>query len=59
MEKPCLDCDATVTFSGPGDATCSNCGLGMYLTEAGQTGRYPRPDWDPNEGFQGRRRPLS
>ena len=53
VEKPCLDCDSTVTFVGPGDATCSNCGLPMFLTETGQTGRYPRPDWEPG-GFQGR-----
>jgi hypothetical protein len=57
MEKPCLDCDAIVTFPEPGDATCPNCGLPMFLTEAGQVGRYPRPGWEPG-GIQGWKRPT-
>jgi hypothetical protein len=47
VQKPCLDCDAIVDFPEPGDATCPNCDLGMYLTESGQVGRYRGPDWDP------------
>jgi hypothetical protein len=30
VDKPCLDCDATVSFPEPGDATCPRCGLLMY-----------------------------
>jgi hypothetical protein len=52
VDKPCLDCDATVSFPEPGDATCPGCGLVMYLTDSGQVGCYPR-DWV--FGFQGRR----
>lgn len=55
-EKPCIDCQTMVTFAGPGDATCPRCGLRMYLTEAGQVGRYPSEGWEPG-GIQGRRRP--
>jgi hypothetical protein len=35
MDKPCLDCDATVTFSGPGDATGPNCVLPMFFPSRG------------------------
>jgi class 3 adenylate cyclase len=49
------DCGATVTFAGPGDATCQAYGLGMYLTESGQVGRYPSKGWQPG-GIQGRPR---
>jgi hypothetical protein len=57
VDKACLDCDATVRFLEPGDATCPNCGLPMFLTEVGQVGRYLRPGSDPG-GFQRRRPPV-
>jgi hypothetical protein len=47
FEKPCLDCGENMTFDGPGDSACDSCGLRMYMNDAGQTGRYPRPDWEP------------
>jgi hypothetical protein len=37
----------------PSDATCSSCGLRMYLTESG-IGRYPRAGWTPG-GIQGQK----
>jgi hypothetical protein len=55
VEKRCLDCDSVVTFPGSGDATCPECGLNMYMNDAGQIGRYPPADWDPG-GIQGWRR---
>jgi hypothetical protein len=46
----CVDCEAMVSFSGrPGDGTCSECGVSMYLTADGMTGRYPPEDWRPGE----------
>jgi hypothetical protein len=52
----CRDCPTVVTFARqPGDATCPNCGLVMYLTEGGELGAYPPEDWTPG-GIQGRRR---
>jgi hypothetical protein len=39
-----------------GDATCPNCGLGMFLSESGQVGRYPTPGWEPGR-IQGWKRP--
>jgi hypothetical protein len=53
FDRACLDCPATVTFPGPGDATCPKCGLRMFLTAGGQVGRYPSQDWEPG-GIQGR-----
>lgn len=43
--RACIDCREPVHFyTCPGDATCSACGLGMYLTEPdGLLGRYPGP----------------
>ena len=38
VEEPCLDCQAIVSFVGPGDGTCPHCGLRMYLTADGQVG---------------------
>jgi hypothetical protein len=35
-----------------GDATCPGCGLPMYVTKAGQVGRYPEGDWTPGYGRQ-------
>ena len=54
VEKPCVDCQTSVTFPQPGDGTCPRCGLRMFLNEAGQVGRYPAEDWQPG-GIQGRR----
>jgi hypothetical protein len=45
--RRCLDCDTIVTFPEIGDATCPGCGLRMYVTKAGQVGRYPAGDWTP------------
>lgn len=52
----CRDCPAMVTFAKkPGDATCPDCGLVMYVTDTGEVGAYPPADWTPG-GIQGRRR---
>jgi hypothetical protein len=53
-ERTCLDCKTAVLFTKPGDVKCPSCGLGMYLTESGQVGRYPSAGWEPG-GIQGRR----
>jgi hypothetical protein len=46
--RRCLDCETLVMFLPEiGDATCPDCGLRMYVTEAGQVGRYPAGDWTP------------
>jgi hypothetical protein len=58
FDKPCVDCQATVTFAGPGNAICPECGLGMFLTASGQMGRYPAPGWHP-AGIQGYKRDKS
>jgi hypothetical protein len=56
FEKPCLDCDGTVAFAGPGNGTCPGCGLRMFLTEAGQVGHYPGEGWtEPGYGRRRRR----
>jgi hypothetical protein len=47
ITRRCLDCDTQVMFPQVGDATCPGCGLRMYVTEAGQVGRYPAGDWTP------------
>jgi hypothetical protein len=55
VEKPCTDCQAVVLFQGlPSDAVCQGCGLSMYITAEGLTGRYPDPYWEPGR-MQGRR----
>jgi hypothetical protein len=52
----CLDCHSPLTFPDkPGDATCPECGLNLYVTADGHLGRYPDPDWQPG-GIQGRHR---
>jgi hypothetical protein len=56
FDVSCLDCHTPVRFPDrPGDATCPECGLKLYVTADGQTGRYPPADWQPG-GIQGRRR---
>jgi hypothetical protein len=56
LEKPCIDCQDAMMFPGlPSEAICSRCGLWMYITADGLTGRYPGPEsfsW----GLQRRRR---
>jgi hypothetical protein len=56
IEKPCIDCAAVTKFNDEGNATCPDCGLGMFLSDSGQVGRYPSDDWV--FGFQGRRPPT-
>jgi hypothetical protein len=54
FDHKCIDCPETVTFPAlPGDARCPGCGVDLYLTDDGQVGRYPAPDWEPG-GIQGR-----
>jgi hypothetical protein len=56
FEIRCLDYQTPVTFPDtPGDATCPECGLNLYVTADGHTGRYPPADWQPG-GIQGRHR---
>jgi hypothetical protein len=47
LERECLDCQATLTFLTPGDATCPICGLRMAAKQEGQIGRYLPTDWEP------------
>jgi hypothetical protein len=55
FDYQCRDCLTIVTFpERPGDGTCPNCGLAMYVTDAGEVGVYPPEDWSPG-GIQGRR----
>jgi hypothetical protein len=55
FDYQCRDCLTIVTFpERPGDGTCPNCGLAMYVTAAGEVGVYPPEDWSPG-GIQGRR----
>jgi hypothetical protein len=37
-------------FTGPGDATCQQCGMKLYLTENGLLGCYPSENWT-EEGY--------
>lgn len=52
---PCVDRTQPVEFPEPyGDATCSSCGLAMYVNEEGKTERYAPP---AAPGTYGRGRP--
>jgi hypothetical protein len=54
FDRECIDCRAVVTFPGlPGDATCGQCGLKMYLVGGG-IGRYPSAESFMG-GIQGRK----
>jgi hypothetical protein len=54
VQRRCLDCQVLVSFADePGEATCSGCGLHLYVTGDGQLGRLPADDWQPG-GIQGR-----
>jgi uncharacterized Zn finger protein (UPF0148 family) len=56
FDSPCPDCRTTVSFpEKSGEATCPECGLNLYVTADGHTGRYPYREWQPG-GIQGRRR---
>jgi hypothetical protein len=50
-----LDCRANVTFTGPGDATCPECGRKLYMTADGLVGCYPSEN-SSTERY-GKRRP--
>jgi hypothetical protein len=53
-EAECIDCQTIVVFPGlPGDATCAECGLKMYLVGGG-IGRYPSAE-SFRGGIQGRK----
>ncbi|MGH9126034.1 MAG: hypothetical protein ACRDZ8_15105 [Acidimicrobiales bacterium] len=56
FEYLCLDCQTPITFeSTPGEATCAQCGLRLYVTSTGAVGRYLPEGWRPG-GIQGRGR---
>ena len=53
FETRCPDCKTIVAFPElPGDATCTACGLRLYVTDSQAVGRYPEKDWTPG-GIQG------
>jgi uncharacterized protein YqjF (DUF2071 family) len=54
FDTKCLDCRTELAVpEGPGDLTCPECELRMYLTADGRLGRYLPDGWRPG-GIQGR-----